>query len=103
MRDDLPRSGPLTNESAIINLDSSNGPGTHWVTYIKTGKIVKYFDSYGDLPPPTDLIHYLHKGVSPVQEVHYNYKRYQKFDTIVCGHLCLQFLLTENEERHRRH
>lgn len=97
MRNELPRSGPLVNESAVVNLDSSNGPGSHWVAYVKRKEITKYFDSYGNLPPPTELIHYLHKGRSPTREVRYNYTRYQKYNTVICGHLCLQFLLSENE------
>lgn len=95
MRDNLPNCGPLKNESAIVNLDSSSGPGTHWVAYKKRDASLIYFDSYGDLPPPSDLISYLYKGRWSVSEVHYNYKRYQKFDTVLCGHLCLQFLLSE--------
>lgn len=34
MRDTLP-SSPKENESAIVNLDSSFGNGTHWVCYKK--------------------------------------------------------------------
>lgn len=98
MRDDLPYSGPLKNESAIVNLDSNAGPGTHWVAYKKRDKVLIYFDSYGDLPPPAELIIYLYKGRSPIREVYYNYKRYQKFDTVLCGHFCLQFLLPKKNE-----
>ena len=35
MRNTLPPNRPLYNESAIINLDDSRGPGTHWVAYKK--------------------------------------------------------------------
>lgn len=87
MRDDLPNSGPRKRESAIINLDSKNGAGTHWVAYKKNGNDVTYFDSFGDLQPPRDLMEYL--GVGSVK---YNNKRYQEYDTVICGHLCLKFL-----------
>ena len=87
MRNSLPRDGPKINEAAIVNLDDSTGPGTHWVAYRKTGNNVKYFDSFGNLNPPKDLINYL--GVDAVQ---YNYDTYQDFDTFTCGHLCLKFL-----------
>ena len=86
MRNDLP-SKPHTRESAIVNLDDINGPGTHWVAYKKTGDKVLYFDSFGDLKPPWDLMHYL-----KVKEIEYNPQRYQDFNTNVCGHLCLRFL-----------
>lgn len=87
MRDTLPASGPLKQESAIVNLDENVGPGTHWVAYKKTGGKVIYFDSFGNLPPPLELLNYFNVG-----SVKYNYKKYQDYDTIVCGHLCLKFL-----------
>lgn len=87
MRNDLPKSGPHYHESAIINLDDATGVGSHWTAYKKIGNDVTYFDSFGDLRPPRDLMTYL--GVS---EVKYNTKRYQDFDTYICGHLCLKFL-----------
>ena len=87
MRNALPASGPRYCESAVVNLDDASGPGTHWVAYRKRGKNVIYFDSFGDLRPPLDLILYLR-----VDEVKYNPEKYQDFDTYNCGHLCLKFL-----------
>ena len=57
MRDSLPKK-PLINESAIVNLDSTSGPGTHWVCYKKRKNKVKYLDSFGNLKPPNELIKY---------------------------------------------
>lgn len=88
MRDALPKK-PLLNESALINLDSKNGPGTHWVCYVKRGNNVFYFDSFGDLRPPKELIKYLGDSVN----IQYNYQRVQKYNTFNCGHLCVEFLL----------
>ena len=79
---------PRHNESAVVNLDSSAGRGTHWVCYEKRGNIVHYFDSFGNLRPPLELEEYF-KGC----KVFYNYDRRQSYDTVVCGHLCLQFLM----------
>ena len=87
MRDALPLQ-PLTNETAIVNLDSSLGSGTHWVCYRKVGKSIYYFDSFGNLRPPRELLRYFGDC-----EVNYNYRRVQTFDSVVCGHLCLKFLL----------
>ena len=87
MKDQLPVGGPHYNESGIINLQDSSGLGTHWTAYRKRGKQVFYFDSFGDLQPPIELMRYFN-----VPKVKYNYDRYQDFDTHWCGHLCLKFL-----------
>ena len=87
MRNSLPEGGPLRNESAIINLDDKNGPGTHWTAYKKTGSHAEYFDSFGNLKPPPELCKYLKNS-----KIYYNHSNYQEFDTVVCGHLCLKFL-----------
>lgn len=92
MRNNLPSTGPLVNESAIVNLDDRNGRGTHWVAYKKRGPSVKYFDSFGDLPPPRELVKYLLQGPSSAQNILYNNERKQQFNTVWCGHLCLKFL-----------
>lgn len=87
MRNTLPRK-PKKNETAIVNLDSTRGRGTHWVCYKKYGNTVQYFDSFGDLRPPLEMMEYF-KGCAVI----YNYDRKQKLNTVVCGHLCLEFLL----------
>ena len=87
MRNALPISGPHNRESVIVNLDDKDGPGSHWVAYRKRGDDVVYFDNFGDLQPPIDLMLYLR-----VNEVKYNHKRYQYYNTFNCGHLCLKFL-----------
>lgn len=91
MRDVLPLRINL-NESGIVNLDTSNGTGTHWVCYMKRGTTVSYFDSYGNLKPPKELQLYFNSGsVRPI--IQYNYFTKQKPNTVNCGHLCLDFLL----------
>lgn len=87
MRDNLPKK-PHFNEDGIVNLDLTSGDGTHWVAYKKRGNIVTYFDSFGNLSPPQELVNYF--GINC--EIRYNYKRYQKFNSFNCGHLCLRFL-----------
>lgn len=86
MRNEMPRNGPNRNESAIVNLDLSSGPGTHWVAYKKRGSTVTYFDSYGDLRPPVELQRYFRNC-----KIIYNTDLYQ-FKSYNCGHLCLTFL-----------
>lgn len=87
MRDQLP-TRPSHRECAVINLDKSTGPGTHYVAYVKRGNEVWYFDSYGNLSPPAELIHYLGRSAA----IFYNRTRVQKFNTQMCGRLSLQFL-----------
>lgn len=87
MRDNLPKTRPKNEECGIVNLDSSNSSGTHWVAYYKKGKQIEYFDSFGNLQPPIEIINYLGENIK------YNYTQYQNFDSFNCGHLCLKFLL----------
>lgn len=93
MRDNLP-SSCLKNESVVINLDGISGPGTHWVAYLKKDKDVYYFDSFGNLPPPLELIQYLGSDI----KIHYNYKKFQNYGTVNCGQLCLKFLYDMNNK-----
>lgn len=88
MRDNLPRRPHRLNECGIVNLDSIVGPGTHWIAYCKHGDNVYYFDSFGNLPPPKELLKYFGSRC----KIYYNYFNYQKYGTIVCGHLCIKFL-----------
>lgn len=95
MRNNLPKNMLKKNECAIINLDDSSGPGTHLVAYYKKHKNVYYFDSFGNLPPPLELIMYLGSGVN----IYYNYKKYQDFNTVNCGQLCINFLYDMNKRK----
>lgn len=93
MRDTLP-ARPNKNESIIMNMDNSKNSGTHWVCYVKKGNIVNYYDSYGDLRPPQELIIYLGKQCT----IFYNVHRDQKFNESSCGRYCLEFLYKINNE-----
>jgi hypothetical protein len=86
MRDCLPKH-PRVKECAIINLDESKNQGTHWVAYAKDGNYCEYFNSFGDIKPPLELITYLND-----YDILYNYKQFQKFSSVNCGHLCLKYL-----------
>ena len=90
MRDKLPKT-IQRNESGIINLDSYNGPGTHWTAYVKNNENIIYFDSYGNLPPPTEIINYFLSD-NKKNKISYNYTKFQKFNKTNCGQLCLKFL-----------
>ena len=87
----FPRSRiPRIFESAIVNLKNKDGPSTHWVAYKTVENNVEYFDSFGNLRPPLNLVEYL-----SVDRIKYNHDRYQNYNTFVCGHLCLKFLCNQ--------
>lgn len=95
MKDALPTK-PLEIECGILNLQNSNQPGSHWTAWYKTKDKKYYFDSYGDVKPPIELVNYLDK-----EKLFYNTERIQDFeDPPVCGHLCLLVLkrLSSNGE-----
>jgi len=84
MRNSLPPK-IKNKECGIVNLDSINGPGTHWVAYYRNGNNRIYFDSFG-LDAPKELQKYLGKP--------YKYQTFQLQDAAdsICGHLCLHVL-----------
>lgn len=95
MRDKLPKK-PKKLECGIINLDISSGSGTHWVAYYKNGENSQYFDSFGNLQPPLEVIKYLGHNLK------YNYLPYQTYNTVICGHLCLEFLYNCNDNNNNK-
>lgn len=95
MKDRLPRQIHKNLETGVINLDDSHSPGTHWVAYKKYGNKIIYFDSYGNLQPPKEVVKYF-KSNGNVQ-IYYTYKKYQILEknTYTCGHFCIKFLLNK--------
>lgn len=83
---------PWQYEAIIVNLDDVDNPGTHWVAMRKVRDIVIYFDSYGDLPPPKEILHYYRK-----YDVFYNHRNYQNNNSVICGQLCLEFLINTSK------
>lgn len=95
MRDTLPLVCKQ-KECGVINLDSSDNAGTHWCAYFKIKETCFYFDSFGNLPPPNEMIDYL----GSYCRIFYNYHKLQEFNTVICGHLCILFLFAiQNEIR----
>lgn len=91
MRDTLSkrkRKRVKARECWILNHGSSRTEGSHWTALAKNHNTAFYFDSFGKLPPPLEVIDYL----GPKIHIYYNVKRYQNYDTVICGHLCLRFL-----------
>ena len=94
MRDTLPEKRKEV-EVGIVNLDSSDNNGTHWVCYKVNKKELYYFDSFG-LDPPAEIIHYLKENKH--NEITTSTFQIQKFDTHHCGYYCL--LLLKLLEKH---
>ena len=86
MRDTLP-SKIHDKECAIVNLDSNEGDGTHWVAYHKNGNSRIYFDSFG-LDPPIEVKKYV--GLPLLTQTY----QLQQANDVICGHLCV-FVLKE--------
>lgn len=85
MKDELPNQlqslQPLP--TCIINLDDSDGPGTHWTAYYHNsnmGDMSYYFDSYG-FPPP-----------EPLKDLVYQNRQIQALGSPVCGYYCIDFI-----------
>ena len=70
----------------IVNYDTSEKEGSHWVAIVKDENLVFYFDSYGLFP----LIEI--KQRFPSQKKVYNDYAVQKKDSNICGHLCIAFI-----------
>ena len=88
-RDQLPKKTNI-RECGILNLDSADGSGTHWVAWYKNKGTKYYFDSYG-IQPPEEMHKYLK---SPIL---YNSIQIQELGDYICGHLCIYVLEELNE------
>ena len=68
----------------IINLDNSNGNGTHWTSLFYHPLNSYYFDSYGFVPPLE-----VEKKIRPYT---YNDADIQDFNSEACGYYALAFI-----------
>ena len=84
---------PHNHECGILNFNTYDEQGSHWVAWYKSGKDRYYFDSYGE-PPPMELIKYL-KTYEELQEgklvIRQNAAVVQHYQN-ECGSLCLYVL-----------
>ena len=100
MIDELPEKiNPI--ECGIMNFDSHNQVGSHWVCYVKTHKNRIYFDSFGQITP-LEMQKYLKTKSEfrhDIPVIKRNTDIVQKPYTSVCGHLCL-FVLTSLMREH---
>ena len=101
MRNTLPKIAHQT-ECGIVNFNTSEQAGSHWVCYFKDGVNERiYFDSFGQATLD-EVQKYLktkkeyETGKAVIQR---NTDIIQRVNTHVCGHLCL-FVLTSLMREH---
>ena len=101
MRNNLPRIAH-SKECGIVNFNTSEQSGSHWVCYYKGGMNERiYFDSFGQATLD-EVQKYLktEKEYEMAKEViQRNTDIVQRVNTHVCGHLCL-FVLTSLTREH---
>jgi len=73
-----------------MNMDDSNGEGTHWVCYYNSPKqdYVEYFDSFGYVMP-NEMVNFLDTSGKPIV---YNSSEIQKNNSIACGYYCIDYI-----------
>ena len=93
MRDELPNI-PLKRETGILNLNTHDQSGSHWICWYKHNNDRYVFDSFGETPP-IELIRYLktpleYQNALPV--IHRSAVTVQHYNSNECGSLCLYML-----------
>ena len=95
MRDEL-KGKPSNIESLILNMDDSEGQGTHWVSlFIKDNKSY-YFDSFG-FEPPIEV-----RGYCRGKDGYFSTYKIQARDEIICGHYSIYviYMLSRDQSFH---
>ena len=90
MRDTLPQY-PVNVEIGIVNLNTSNQAGSHWVCHYRNGSDTFYFDSYGQITR-VEIQRYLKTGSEfkrGSEVIQGNTDIVQAVNMSVYGHLCL--------------
>lgn len=75
---------------AVINLDESHEPGSHWVVVDKDRDTIFYFDSYGFYPLHKDLLEVFYQSS---KVLFWNGTVLQGIDSTACGHYCIIYCL----------
>ncbi|KAF8386866.1 hypothetical protein PRIPAC_76008 [Pristionchus pacificus] len=74
----------------IVNTDSSDKHGTHWLAIVVKHGICHYFDSFGGLPQVQSILAFCQQFDS----CHYNREKHQNIQEITCGAYCI-FVINE--------
>ena len=85
LRDNLPNK--IKDGTYVTNLDEYSDIGIHWILlYVKNNDIT-YFDSFGVVHIPKEIIKLIGR-----KNVIVNVFRIQAFDSIMCGYFCIGFI-----------
>lgn len=88
--DTLPLRVPQRPCALVVNMDTSNLPGSHWVAiYVRSDGVGEYFDSYGLAPLSKHHIKFLDTACSSWTV---NKVRLQGIYSSVCGQYCCLFV-----------
>ncbi len=85
MKDELAGLEAEAGDSYIVNLDDSEGPGTHWMGLYVAPKGSFYYDPYG-IDPPREV-----RRFAP-RPLRVNHHKHQHAASQHCGRYVLQFL-----------
>lgn len=88
VKDELLKKKKQQIECFVLNHETSKSNGSHWTALAKNNNIAYYFDSFGNLSPPKEVLTYLGKKT----QLYYNVNRYQEYESVICGHLAIKFL-----------
>ena len=78
----------IISGSYVINMDSDDNQGSHWIALYVHGKIAIYYDSFGE-ETPIPIVNFCKRG--KVRLI-MNYQLVQYIDGTECGWYCLAFL-----------
>ena len=73
----------------IVNTDSSDKAGEHWVAIFSDNEMTEYFDSFGLPPLHHEIIKYLD---SIANDWHYNSLTIQSVTSMTCGLFCVLYI-----------
>lgn len=74
----------------VVNTDSSEQCGTHWLAIVVQNEICHYFDSFGGQPKVNNILSFCEQF--PI--CYYNRKKHQNINEITCGAYCI-FVINE--------
>lgn len=94
MHDELP-SLPRNARNIIMNLDSSENQGTHWVGIYNTPEYKLYFSSFGD-PPSDRTTRFMDKTTTIHTVREYNDFQMQEFGAEYCGQISVYVIYRLN-------
>ena len=78
----------------IVNTDSCDEPGTHWVAfYFESENKAQFFDSYGSPPALLSKNFPMFLKNNCWDNITYNQKCLQGLDSKVCGEYCMHYIL----------